>query len=109
METYSPHAKDSQVRIRRAQSEEDVVRAVHDYVRALEAQALARLPQPCRPENLRDRDDIVAFNVELARKELVFEGPGEDAMLLREMLSVMTEAASRFAQLSARQLPPATR
>lgn len=106
MEQFSPHAHDSRSRIRRAQSEQDVVQAVLAYVEALSADRLARLPEVCRPAGLRDREEIVAFNLELARRELVFDGGGDDARLLREMLAVMTEAASRFAQLSARGLPP---
>ena len=108
MNNLSPAAKESHARIRRAQSEQDVTAAVRDYIRGLAPDRLSRLPQACRPPEVTHRDEIVAYNVELARKELMFEGAEEDAALLRDMLSVMTEAAQRFAQLSTDVRPPKT-
>ena len=108
MNNLSPAVLEAHARIRRAQSEHDVATAVHDYIHGLSVEKLSRLPETCRPPAGAHRDEIVAYNVELARKELMFEGAEEDAALLREMLSVMTEAAQRFAQLSTDVRPPKT-
>lgn len=109
MKNLSAAARDTQTRIRRAQSERDVTVAVLDYLRDIPLEALAPLPEQCRPAGLTERDDIVGFNLELARCELMFQGPEHSIALLREMLSVTSEAASRFAHLSAQLAGPPTR
>lgn len=92
-------------RIRRARSEGEVVGIVDAYVRELPPEVVAALPFACRPLGLASREEIVGYTVELARGELVFDGPAEHAALLREMLGVMNEAATRFAQLGAEPRP----
>lgn len=100
--------KEWQSRIRLAKDEEAVLALAREYAESLPAERLDRLPPGCRPGPFAERDDVAAFNVHLAREELMFEGPEEDVAMLREMLLVMSEAALRLAQLSydARLLRP---
>ena len=109
MKYLSTAASDTLKRIRRGQSDREVTVAVLDYLRDIPVEALSHLPEACRPAGLAERDDIVGFNLELARCELMFQGAEHSIVLLREMLAVTSEAASRFAHLSAQLAGPPTK
>ena len=89
-----------QGRIRQAANEDAVVAVVHEFLASLPADVLARLPASSRPEGLDGRDAVIAHNVQVSRDELLCTGPADVRELLREMATVLTEAATRLTNLS---------
>ena len=94
--------------VRLAPTEASLVGVVGEYLEDISAEALARLPPAARPTAIRSAEDIVALTLQVAREELMFSGDAETAALLREMLSVLTEAAGRLASMSIDARPPRT-
>lgn len=94
--------------LRQAHNEAALVDVVADFLASLSAADVERLPAGARPVAIRGPEDVVAFNVEVARAELMFTGDAQIAALLRLILTVLTEAANRLASLSieARMLRP---
>lgn len=93
--------------VRLAPTEASLVGVVAEYLEDIPAEALARLPQAARPTAIRGAEDIVALTLQVAREELMFSGDAQTTALLREMLSVLTEAAGRLASMSTdARLPP---
>ena len=86
--------------VRLAPTEASLVGVVAEYLEGLPAEARAGLPQAARPGAIRGAEDIVALTLQVAREELMFSGGAETAALLREMLSVLTEATGRLASMS---------
>ena len=89
-----------QARIRQASSEEAVLAIVREFVQSLPRDGLARLPASSRPDGVGARDEVIALNVQVARDELLCNGPAEVRELLREMVTVLTEASTRLSSLS---------
>ena len=89
-----------QGRIRQAANEEAVLAVVQEFVQSLPRDGLARLPATSRPDGLGARDEVIALNVQVARDELLCSGPAEVRELLREMVTVLTEASARLSSLS---------
>jgi hypothetical protein len=89
-----------QGRIRQAANEEAVLAVVQEFVRSLPRDGLAKLPASSRPDGLSAREEVMALNVQVARDELLCRGPEEVCGLLREMVTVLTEASARLSSLS---------
>ena len=89
-----------QGRIRQAANEEAVLAVVQDYVHSLPRDGLAKLPASSRPDGVAARDEVIALNVQVARDELLFSGPTDVRELLREMVTVHTEASARLTSLA---------
>lgn len=97
-----------QRQMRAAASEDALLHIVSAYLATLPREAVASLPESSRPVQLARPDDIAALNVQLARDELMYSGEEKVASLLREMVTVLTEATHRLTQFSleARLLGP---
>jgi hypothetical protein len=96
-----PAAIECQSRIRDAAADQEIVRLVNAFVATIAPELIAMLPGDCRPHHLDDRDAIMAYNVQLARAELLCdESAAPYAEVLRTILAVTTQAATRFTQLS---------
>ena len=89
-----------QGRIRQAPNEEAVLAVAQEFVSSLPRDGLARLPATSRPDGVGARDEVIALNVQVARDELLCNGPSEVRELLREMAIVLTEASSRLTNFS---------
>ena len=89
-----------QGRIRQAANEEAVIATVAEFLATLPPDGVARLPASSRPHGITGRDEIIAHNVQVARDELLCNGPGDVQALLREMAAVLAEASARLANLS---------
>ena len=87
-------------RIRQASDEEAVLAIIAEFVASLPHDGIAKLPEASRPIGIRERDDVIAHSVQVARDELLCTGPGEVRELLREMATVLTEASARLSTLS---------
>ena len=86
--------------MRSAASEEALLHIVSAYLATLPRDEVASLPASSRPVQLDRPGDIAALNVQIARDELMYSGEERVAKLLREMVSVLTEATHRLAQFS---------
>lgn len=89
-----------QSRIRSARDDEAVVSVVVDYGAAWSPGDIACLPRNCWPGRVRDRDDVAAWAVQLAREELKVVGDTEGHVLLHCIAAVFSEAAVRLTQIS---------
>ncbi|MEO7742724.1 MAG: hypothetical protein ABIR98_07300 [Usitatibacter sp.] len=89
-----------QGRIRQATTEDAVLAVVTEFLDSLPHDGIAKLPESSRPHGLRGREEVIAHNVQVARDELLCDGPAEVRELLRAMAIVLTEASSRLANLS---------
>lgn len=87
-------------RIRQAPDEESVLRVVAEFVASLPQEGIAKLPELSRPHGLMGREDVIAHNVQVARDELLCDGPQAVRELLRDMANVFTEASTRLTALS---------
>ena len=70
------------------------------YLATLPREEVASLPESSRPVRLARPEDIAALNVQIARDELMYSGEEKVASLLREMVTVLSEATHRLAQFS---------
>ena len=86
--------------LRQAHTEAALGAVVADFLGSLPAEDVERLPAGARPVAIRDAEDVVALNVEVAREELMFTGDARTAASLRLILTVLTEAANRLASMS---------
>ena len=91
---------DWQGRIRSARNEEEVVAIAREFCDSLPPERLACLPPDCRPGPFAGSDDVLGYNLQLARAELMFAADDKEADFVREILQVMMEAANRLTQLS---------
>lgn len=89
-----------QGRLRQAANEEAVIATVAEFIATLPPDGIERLPASSRPHGISDRDEIIAHSVQVARDELLCNGPAEVRALLREMAVVLAEASARLANLS---------
>jgi hypothetical protein len=89
-----------QRQMRSAQSEAALLAVVGSYLATLSHEQLSRLPESSRPTPIADREDIAALNVQIARDELMYTGDDDVAVLLRQMVVVLSEATKRLAQFS---------
>lgn len=87
-------------RIRSARDDEAVVSVVVDYEAAWAPGDIARLPRNCWPGRVRDRDDVAAWAVHLAREELKVADDTDGHVLLHCLAAVFSEAAVRLTQVS---------
>ena len=89
-----------QGRIRQATTEDAVLAVVAEFLASLPHDGVAKLPESSRPNGAASRDEVIAHNVQVARDELLFNGPADVRGLLREMAIVLSEASGRLANLS---------
>lgn len=86
--------------VRQAHSEDAVLEQVRKYLASLSEDEIAGLPESTRPVALESADDLMAYNLQLARAEVLGVGDGAARPLLRTMVLVLNEAASRIASMS---------
>ena len=86
--------------IRRAQDADTLLAVVRQFLGSLGSDQLARLPRSSQPHAMRDIEDLAALNVQVTKEELMFSGDEETRAVLRRMVTVLTEATNRLAQLS---------
>ena len=91
---------DWQRRIRAAPTPDGLLELVREFLGLLAPEQVGRLPPSSRPNGVRDIDELAAFNVQVAKDELMFEGDAATRALLRRMTTVLTEATNRGAQFS---------
>ena len=89
-----------QGRIRQAPNEEAVLAVVEEFISSLPHDGVARLPESSRPYGIKGRDAVIAHNVQVARDELLCDGPAEVKELLRDLAMVLTEASARITNFS---------
>ena len=89
-----------QARIRSAADESEVILAVQTCVSSLGSAVIGTLPTPCEAHQVRDRETVAAYTLQLVRDELLFRGPQEIREVLRGMSIVFNEAGMRLSQLS---------
>ena len=91
--------------VRHAPSEDAVLVQVRKYLASLSEDDIGCLPESARPVPLEAPDDLMAYNLQVARDELMGNGDAPAAGILREMVLVLNEAASRIANMSL-DVPP---
>lgn len=96
-------------RLRAAASEEEVVEIVRDYVSDWIPEELARLPENCRPQKVRDGEDLNVWALNLARASVSFEIDPEYLPLVEEMDAFVGHACRRVAELHHAESLPAAR
>ena len=81
--------------VQSAREPEQLVRATREYIASLTPEQWAALPENCRPERIRDIDDILYWSARLTEEflEMAKDAKGND--VLREMLGFFTVAAER--------------
>jgi hypothetical protein len=81
--------------VQSAREPEQVVRATREFIASLTPEQWAAIPENCRPERIRDVDDILYWRERLTEE---FLGVAKDAKAndtLREILGFFTVAADR--------------
>jgi hypothetical protein len=80
-----------------AQTAEDVLHLVRDYVATLSPEELARLPDPCRILRVKAEDDIEYWTFKLSQRPV---GPvGIDQALLQDVFNHFLHASLRISQI----------
>jgi hypothetical protein len=94
--------------VREAPSEQEVVRAVREYLELWPEAERAAFPCKVNPWAVRSRQHIAECAVDLTRAELDFQGDGAAREKLADMTAIFRDAVTRFSQLSqdARLLGP---
>ena len=83
-----------------AEGPEALLAVTREFARSLDPDQLQTLPASARPNGMHDIDELAAFNLQVARDELMFSGDAQTRSLLRAMLTVLSEATNRAAQFS---------
>jgi hypothetical protein len=89
-------------RLAEARSSADVLRIVKDYVASWKSTDIAALPEDCRVAVVNDVEDIAAYAVTLAQRQL--SSPHSDE--LQSIVHVFTSASVRLVQLAAQTTLP---
>ena len=96
---------DWQPRLQRATSAAEVVAVARDYLAALPAEDVERLPERCRPRALAGPEDITAYAVDLVQHDVGIPEPLAPPL---DALSMFFTAASvRLSQIASRYRAPA--
>jgi len=90
-------------RLAEAHHSVDVLKVVKDYVASWKSTDIAALPEDCRVAVVNDVEDIAAYAVTLAQRQLT--SPHSDQ--LQSIVHFFTSASMRLVQLAAHSsLPP---
>ena len=85
--------------IDRADSEQEVVRVVRDFVASLSPYDLARLPSQCRPGKFFGAEDVTSFAFEIVRHHCDQDVETRD--LVHRIAAFFSQASTRLSQLLA--------
>lgn len=91
--------------VRAAESEEDVLDIVRDFVAQFSPPEVAELPEDCRPGRFHDAHDVTEYAFELARHRCDEAGEGADSLLHR-FSAFFTDANERLAEIMRVPLGP---
>ena len=83
--------------------EEEVVGLVRDHMARWSPEEIARLPEECRPQRIRDAEDISRWAFELASTHCAQSLTADEDGLLDRMLEFVTQAAMRLSALKAEE------
>ena len=97
-----------EMRLDKLQSVDEVVGLARDYLQSLPPQYLARVPEDCRPTNIKYEDDLDYWAYRLGQRYCAENDEPVDGNLLHELLDFFLHALIRVAQLR-RNLPGARR
>lgn len=104
----SPHARPAEMspwaqRFANVRSSEEVVVLARDYLASLSPELLGRLPEDCRPMQIRHEDDLDFWAFRLVQRYHTGDEP-VDGSLLGEIIDFLLHALIRLADLH-RTLP----
>ena len=86
-------------RIEIAETIDEVMMLVRDYIATLDPEVLARLPDACRSLRVKAEDDIEYWTFKLSQRPAGGEGDGIDADLLQEVFNHFLHASLRISQM----------
>jgi len=84
-----------------ATTEHEIVNLTREYVATWGPDDMSRLPVECRPGRIRDAEDISQCAYDLARAHTSLRYDDDQDALMQRMLSFMSEAAIRMAEVKA--------
>jgi hypothetical protein len=82
-----------------ARTPHQVLTLTRDYLAALSARDLARVPERCRPERILDETDISGCSRRLTEEYWQLRGTAADVGVLQEMWSFFLRASIQLARL----------
>jgi hypothetical protein len=88
-----------------AYSQNEVMAVARDFIASIDPADLARLPQVCRPRNLADTDDVMAYAYELVRHHCANHSEPDAAETIDTLECFFSQAAVRLSQLTALSVP----
>ena len=83
--------------VRAADTEDDVLDLVRDFLAQFSPVEIAELPHPCRPGKIIDARDVTEYAFELARHRC--DEPEEGAQVLHRLAAFFTDANQRLAEI----------
>ena len=82
-----------------AETAEDVLHLVRDYVASLSPEELARLPEPCRILRVKAEDDIEYWTFRLSQRPALEDDARIDGEMLQEVFNHFLHASLRISQI----------
>jgi len=92
-------------RLRAATTEHDLIALVREYLSEWLPEELASFPIDCRPQKLRDAEDLGEFALQLTRACVSFDMPREKIAVIEEMEAFVGQALQRMAQIERATIP----
>ena len=89
--------------LKKAADESQVVAVIARFLDTWRPEELDRLPEGARPGRIADIEDINELAFMLVRAHCRFHGTPDDERLLLRMLTFLTHAATRLAQIAAQK------
>jgi hypothetical protein len=91
--------------VRAADTEDDVLDLVRDFLAQFSPEEVAQLPHDCRPAKIIDARDVTEYAFELARNRCDEAGDGAD--VLHRLSAFFTDANERLAEIMRVPVPRA--